>query len=246
MLIDKLRAARVGSGAEEGGRLDLLEGRLPRHRARTRAPPSSSRRKGKKGWFWYIPLHDDIISVGVVAGYDYLFKNRGTTDLEKIYFEEVANCPGLQPRIANATPLRHLPRTEGVLLPRHEGRRRRLGAGRRRLRLPRPALLVRRAARADVGGDGRRRHRRRAGGRRRERGPARQVGAGLRSGAWTACAGSSCEFYDGLSFGRLIRRHPDKKGLVTDVLIGDLFKDEVDELWPLIDEFSRDEAAGRA
>ena len=28
---------------------------------------------GKKGWFWYIPLHDDIVSVGVVAGYDYLF-----------------------------------------------------------------------------------------------------------------------------------------------------------------------------
>ena len=35
--------------------------------------------EGKKGWFWYIPLHDDIVSVGVVAAYDYLFKNRGTT-----------------------------------------------------------------------------------------------------------------------------------------------------------------------
>src|SRR5262245_4481866 len=32
--------------------------------------------QGKQGWFWYIPLHDDIVSVGVVAGYDYLFKNR--------------------------------------------------------------------------------------------------------------------------------------------------------------------------
>src|SRR5207302_9766529 len=30
--------------------------------------------KGKKGWFWYIPLHDDVVSVGVVAAYDYLFK----------------------------------------------------------------------------------------------------------------------------------------------------------------------------
>lgn len=57
----------------------------------------------KKGWFWYIPLHDDIISVGVVSAYDYLFKNRDTSDFEKLYFEEVARCPGLQPRIANAT-----------------------------------------------------------------------------------------------------------------------------------------------
>src|SRR5919197_2476167 len=58
---------------------------------------------GKSGWFWYIPLHDDIISVGVVAGYDYLFQNRPSKELEAIYFEEVAKAPGLQPRIKNAT-----------------------------------------------------------------------------------------------------------------------------------------------
>ena len=33
----------------------------------------------KKGWFWYIPLHDNIVSVGVVAPFDYLFKGRGPT-----------------------------------------------------------------------------------------------------------------------------------------------------------------------
>ena len=32
--------------------------------------------RDKKGWFWYIPLHDDIVSVGVVAPFDYLFKGR--------------------------------------------------------------------------------------------------------------------------------------------------------------------------
>ena len=31
----------------------------------------------KQGWFWYIPLHDNIVSVGVVAPFDYLFKGRG-------------------------------------------------------------------------------------------------------------------------------------------------------------------------
>src|SRR5438874_4986373 len=59
--------------------------------------------QGKKGWFWYIPLHDDIVSVGVVADYTYLFQDRPNKDMETIYFEEVARAPGLQPRIANAT-----------------------------------------------------------------------------------------------------------------------------------------------
>ncbi len=31
-------------------------------------------------------------------------------------------------------------------------------------------------------------------------------------------------------------KNPEKKGLITDVLIGNLFKDELDELWPLVDE----------
>ena len=43
-------------------------------------------------------------------------------------------------------------------------------------------------------------------------------------------------FYDGLNFGALVRKNPDKKGLITDVLIGNLFKDELDQLWPLVDE----------
>src|SRR3954451_8507517 len=59
--------------------------------------------EGKKGWFWYIPLHDDIVSVGVVADHDYLFKDRPTKDLESVYFDEVARAPGVQPRIKNAT-----------------------------------------------------------------------------------------------------------------------------------------------
>src|SRR5713226_7652954 len=45
----------------------------------------------KNGWFWYIPLHDDIVSVGVVAPFDYLFKNRGS--YEQVYDEEVDRCP---------------------------------------------------------------------------------------------------------------------------------------------------------
>src|SRR5581483_5412088 len=32
----------------------------------------------RQGWWWYIPQHDNIVSLGVVAPFDYLFKNRGT------------------------------------------------------------------------------------------------------------------------------------------------------------------------
>src|SRR6187431_3067780 len=55
----------------------------------------------KKGWFWYIPLHDDTVSLGIVAPFDYLFKNRG--DREETYREEIERCPAVQNRIASAT-----------------------------------------------------------------------------------------------------------------------------------------------
>src|SRR5262249_15870870 len=32
---------------------------------------------GSNGWFWYIPLENDITSVGIVADPDYLVKGRG-------------------------------------------------------------------------------------------------------------------------------------------------------------------------
>jgi flavin-dependent dehydrogenase len=55
----------------------------------------------KKGWFWYIPQHDNIVSVGVVAPFDYLFKNRG--GYEQTYQEEVERTPAVKRRIASAT-----------------------------------------------------------------------------------------------------------------------------------------------
>jgi flavin-dependent dehydrogenase len=43
-------------------------------------------------------------------------------------------------------------------------------------------------------------------------------------------------FYDGLNFGHVVRRHDMAKPLITNILIGDLFKEDVDALWPLLDE----------
>lgn len=55
--------------------------------------------RGSNGWFWYIPLEDDITSVGIVADPDYLLKGRGQ-DLAKIYEEEIEKCEPCRQRVA--------------------------------------------------------------------------------------------------------------------------------------------------
>ena len=40
-----------------------------------------------------------------------------------------------------------------------------------------------------------------------------------------------CEYYDGFSFGAMIRQFPEMRGTFTDLLIGDLFHDRVDKVW---------------
>jgi flavin-dependent dehydrogenase len=203
--------------------------------------------KGKKGWFWYIPQHDNTISVGVVADYDYLFKNRGGKSQEQIYFEEVDNCPGLKPRLTSAkrvAPFRAAKEytyrakqaagdgwvlvgdafgfldplySSGVLLALKSGS---LAAD----------AIVEGLAKGDT--------------------------SGAQLGQWEAgfVQGMErmrrlvCAYYDGFSFGRFVKRFPHLKGLVTDLLIGDLFKDEVDQVWPAMeqiwDEVRQPEMAG--
>ena len=89
------KPARVGPGPEQGRHLDLLRRAPTATPAATKARRSSSRRPNKQGWFWYIPLHDDIVSVGVVAPFDYLFKDRGRLT-SRSYNEEVERCPRRQ------------------------------------------------------------------------------------------------------------------------------------------------------
>lgn len=54
----------------------------------------------QRGWFWYIPLPDDIVSVGVVASPDYLFDR--SDDLEAVFLREVERCRPLSERLAKA------------------------------------------------------------------------------------------------------------------------------------------------
>ena len=52
-------------------------------------------------WFWYIPLPDDRVSVGVVGPISYLISDRAG-DPQTIFEEELGLCPGLVPRLENA------------------------------------------------------------------------------------------------------------------------------------------------
>jgi geranylgeranyl reductase family protein len=56
---------------------------------------------GSNGWFWYIPLENDITSVGIVADPEYLVKGRGQ-DLAKIFHEEIEKCEPCRRRVEGA------------------------------------------------------------------------------------------------------------------------------------------------
>ena len=45
-----------------------------------------------------------------------------------------------------------------------------------------------------------------------------------------------CAYYAGISFGKFVAKHPHRKGDITDLLIGDLFRPELDETLRLINE----------
>jgi flavin-dependent dehydrogenase len=202
--------------------------------------------EGKAGWFWYIPLHDGITSVGVVSSAEHLFgRGRTSRQLQDIYFEEVERCPGLQPLIAGAE------RCDIFRAQKEYSYRSTKAAGDGWVLVGDAfgfldplyssgvlLALTSAAMAADAIG------------------PALKAGdvSEVRLRAWEPeyVKGMDrmrrlvCEFYDGLNFGRLVRRAPDKKGLITDVLIGNLFNDDVDALWPIIDAMKAEDAADKA
>lgn len=53
-----------------------------------------------KGWFWYIPQHSDIISVGVVGEPGYLY--RDTRNPDEIFAREVQTCSWIHEHVKDA------------------------------------------------------------------------------------------------------------------------------------------------
>ena len=54
-----------------------------------------------KGWFWYIPLKDDIVSVGIVGERDYLY--REGNDLSEIFAREIQNNQWIKEHLSVGT-----------------------------------------------------------------------------------------------------------------------------------------------
>jgi len=195
----------------------------------------------KQGWFWYIPLHDDTLSVGVVAPQEYLFKNRASKDYEAIYFEEVARCPGLQPRIQDATRCapfraakeysyrsREVAGDGWVLVGDAYGFLDPLYSSGVLLALRSGAMAADAVCEGLAKGDT----------------------SAAQLGTWGPAFNEGmdrmrrlvCEFYDGFNFGRFVKKHPQLKGHLTDLLIGDLFTDKVDDVIEPMDEFRQERA----
>jgi flavin-dependent dehydrogenase len=182
----------------------------------------------RSGWFWYIPLHDDTVSVGVVAPFDYLFKGR--SGHERTYEEEVERCPAVKQRIGKGQ------RVTGYFVTRDYSYRSTTVAGDGWVLVgdafgfldplySSGVLLALKSG--EMASDA--------------------IVEGIESGntsaaqlgKWGAVFNEGvdrmrrlvCEYYDGFSFGRFVRAYPELQGTVTDLLIGDLFTDRVDKVW---------------
>jgi flavin-dependent dehydrogenase len=182
---------------------------------------------GKKGWFWYIPLHNNLVSIGVVAPFEYLFDGRG--DHETIYREELDRCPAAKERVSIGR------RVAGFYATKDYSYRSRQAAGDGWVLVgdafgfldplySSGVLLALKSGQlaADAVAEG----------------LAKGDTSASQLGKWAPefthgmdrMRRLVCEYYNGFSFGRFVKRYPQYKGHLTDLLIGDLFTDSVDEV----------------
>jgi flavin-dependent dehydrogenase len=183
----------------------------------------------RQGWFWYIPQHDGIVSVGIVAPFDGLLKNRGK-DFGKTFGEEVGRAPAVAKRIEGATRVTGFFATKDysyrttkasgdgwVLVGDAWGFLDPLYSSGVLLALKSGELAADAIADGLLTGDT----------------------SAAQLGRWAPAFNAGvdrmrrlvCQYYAGFSFGSFIRKHPDLRGTVTDLLIGDLFTDRVDKVW---------------
>ena len=187
----------------------------------------------KQGWFWYIPQHDNIVSVGVVSPFGHLF-GKHRKGHEQTYQDEVENAPGVKQRLANAT------RVTGYFVTKDYSYRSREVAGNGWVLVgdafgfldplySSGVLLALKSGQlaADAIADG----------------LAKSDTSAAQLGAWGPTFNRGvdrmrrlvCEYYAGFSFGEFVRNFPELRGTVTDLLIGDLFDDRVDKVWPAME-----------
>ena len=182
----------------------------------------------RKGWFWYLPLHNDVVSVGVVGPYDTLLKGR--PNYGKTYDEEIERCVAVKERVSAGR------RVTGYFATKDFSYRAKRLAGNGWVMIgdafgfldplySSGVLLALKSGElaADAICEGFEKN---------------DVSA-AQLGHWEDMFNQGidrmrrlvCEYYDGFSFGRFVKQYPHLQGAVTDLLIGDLFTDRVDQVW---------------
>ena len=189
----------------------------------------------KNGWFWFIPLQDNMASVGVVAPFEYLFKGR--LDYAKTYDQEMERCPVAKERVSIGKRVTDYFATKdfsyrskqvagdgwvlvgdafGFLDPLYS-------AG---------ILLALKSG--ELAADA------------ITEGLAKGDTSAAQLGKWGTVFNQGldrmrrliCEYYNGFSLGNFVRQFPHLQGTVTDILIGDLFTDRVDKIWGPMESLS--------
>jgi len=182
----------------------------------------------RNGWFWYIPLHDNITSIGVVSSFDHLFKGR--TDYAQTYEQEANLCAGVKERVSKAK------RVTGYFATKDYSYRSTQVAGNGWVLVgdafgfldplySSGVLLALKSGElaADAIVEGLRNCDTSAG-QLGKWGPKFNEGV-------DRMRRLVCEYYGGFSFGNMVRQFPEMRGTLTDLLIGDLFDDRVDKVW---------------
>lgn len=194
--------------------------------------------KNQEGWFWYIPMHDNLVSVGVVADFNYLFKNRGSH--EQTYFEEVDNCPAVKERISMAK------QAAGVKATKDYTYKAKTAAGDGWVLVgdafgfldplySSGVLLALKSGElaADAIAEG------------LQKGDTSKAQLGKWEKGYVTGMDRMrrlvVEYYEGFRFSKFIRRFPNRVGGITDLLIGDLFKDSLEDVFRDIDTFKAEE-----
>jgi len=196
-----------------------------------RTPPGSG------GWFWYIPLEDDITSVGIVANPDYLLKGRGQ-DLAKIFDEEIQKTEACRRRVAEGE------RVDKIYSILDYSYRSKQNAGNGFIIIgdaygfldpiySSGVLLALKMAElaADAIHDG---------FRHNDFSAARlgQFQSKLDRGIESMRKLVYAFYNDGFSFAQFLRKYPEHRVSIINLLIGDVFKEGVDEVYGPMSEFA--------
>ena len=191
--------------------------------------------RGNRGWFWYIPLSDNRVSVGVVSKPAELFS--GDESVEQSFERWIADCPGIQERLTKAkllSPVRVLRDfsyrstdcagdgwvlvgdafgfvdpvySSGVFLA--------LKSGDLAAECIDQGLKVDDLSATRLG----------------------EFGPTLTKGMESIRRLVYAFYTPGFSFANFIREHPEHRQRLTDILIGDVFKDGVDEIFESLKDF---------